>query len=469
MKINSFYYLITIVTLITASCTHNNKAVVSGVRISFPGYNVLSVQIEAHTRVVQKAFIKYWIAGQKEKSLVSQTSDGNNDHRFLLSNLKPGSKYVFNIFTSGKISDEISQDYFFNTIDYSNGIQDTLSVVCKDTSLLPQIFREGCILIHRREVPGIVFLLNANGNILWYHQAKDAGFKVVNFTGNHTLLCLMGTQEYETSYGSAILELSLSGDTILYLKKGQNDFKQTIHHEIILNPKNQLVTLCVEDKIMDLRSRGGLIKDTVRGDGILVMDREGHKIWKWTVFDELDPLQDEKIVKTKKDWMHANSISFDKDGNYLISFYNNGQIWKLDAVTGKVIWKLGSKGDFEISPEAIFDQAHAVYINEMGWLQLFDNGIKNRLSRSLAFKLNETEKKAEVVFNTRLPPPFFTDRMGSSFLVGDNSLLISSSKQKTVMLTDFNGNFLWQLRSNRIMSYRALFISKEQLDPFIVN
>jgi hypothetical protein len=105
----------------------------------------------------------------------------------------------------------------------------------------------------------------------------------------------------------------------------------------------------------------------------------------------------------------------------------------------------------------------------MGWLQLFDNGTKNRLSRSLAFKLNEIEKKAELVFNSWLPPPFFTDRMGSSFLVGDNSLLISSSKQKTVMLTDFNGNFLWQLHSNRIMSYRALFISKKQLDPFIVN
>ncbi|MEO5782304.1 MAG: aryl-sulfate sulfotransferase, partial [Ginsengibacter sp.] len=385
MKINSFYYLITIVTLITASCTHNNKAVVSGVEISFPGNNILSAIVEAHTNTVQKSFIKYWIVGQKEKSVVSQGSDGNTAHRFLLANLKPASKYVFNIFTSGKIFDERSQDYFFNTIDYSNGIQDTLSVVCKDTSLLPQIFKEGSILIHRREVPGIVLLLNANGNIIWFHQAKDAGFKVVNFTGNHTLLCLMGTQEYETSYGSAILELSLNGDTILYLKKGQNDFKQTIHHEIILNPKNQLVTLCVEDTIMDLRSRGGLIKDTVRGDGILVMDREGHKIWKWTVFDELDPLLDEKIVETKKDWMHANSISFDKDGNYLISFYNNGQIWKLDAITGRVIWKLGRKGDFKIPPEALFDQAHAVYINEKGWLQLFDNGTKNRLSRSLAY------------------------------------------------------------------------------------
>ena len=467
MKIN-FILNLAVLILFLVSCSQNNK-VLSGVCISYPGNNVLSVQVEAHTSTVQKAFIKYWILGQKEKSLVSQTSDSKTDHRFLLSKLQPASKYVLNIYTSGKYFDQRSRDYYFNTIDYSNGIQDTLSVVCKDSSLLPQIFREGSILIHRREIPGIVFLLNANGNILWYHQAKDAGFKVVNFTSNHTLLCLMGTQEYETSYGSAILELSLNGDTILYLKKGKNDFKQTIHHEIILNSKNQLVTLCVEYKLMDLRSRGGLIKDTVRGDGILVMDREGHKLWKWTVFDELDPLLDEKIIKTKKDWMHANSISFDKDGNYLISFYNNGQIWKLDAITGKVIWKLGNKGDFKISPEAIFDQAHAVYINEKGWLQLFDNGTKNRLSRSLAFKLNETEKTTEVVINSSLPPSFFTDRMGSSFLVGDNSLLISSSKQKTVMLTDFNGNFLWQLRSNRIISYRALFIPKEYWHPNIVN
>jgi hypothetical protein len=60
----------------------------------------------------------------------------------------------------------------------------------------------------------------------------------------------------------------------------------------------------------------------VHGDGIIVLDRNGRTKWKWTTFDVLDPLKDTDIIKNKNDWMHANSISFDRDRNYLISFLN---------------------------------------------------------------------------------------------------------------------------------------------------
>ncbi|MBD0295599.1 MAG: aryl-sulfate sulfotransferase [Flavisolibacter sp.] len=352
-------------------------------------------------------------------------------------------------------------------MDGRGEVQDTFNVTCADTSALPGIFKQGYIMVHRREVPGIIVLLDYKGNVLWHHQAKKEGFKVVNFTKDRTFLCLLGTNEYETGYGGAVLELSLTGDTLLYLKKGQNDFQQTIHHEIIPNKKNELVTLCVEDRIMDLRSRGGLAKDTVRGDGILVLDRQARKKWKWTVFDALDPLKDTAIAKSKKDWMHANSVSFDKDGNYLVSFYNNSQIWKIDAVTGKVIWKLGKGGDFAMPAGVVFGQAHAVHVNERGWLQFFDNGTNNKLSRSLSLVLNERVKKAQLINATWLPPHLFSDRMGSSYLVGDNTLLLCASKHKTIALTNFNGDILWQLRSSGIVSYRAQFISKEKLAPYI--
>ena len=193
-------------------------------------------------------------------------------------------------------------------------------------------------------------LLNVKGEIVWSYHSPTTGFKVVRFTKNHSLICITGTKENDPGYGNAILELSLKGDTLLYLKKGQKDFQQTIHHEILLNSKNQVVTLSREERIINLISKGGLAKDTVVGDGILVLDRQGRQVWKWTVFDKLDPLLDDKIIANKKDWMHANSIAFDKDGNYLISFYNNGQIWNVNATTGNVNWKFGRNGDFEYHP-----------------------------------------------------------------------------------------------------------------------
>jgi arylsulfate sulfotransferase len=447
----------------------NNK--ILGVKISFPGVNVLNVQVEVNTADVLNASIKCWMAGQKEMVFISEISGQKKNHRFLIPNLKPGQQYVFKIITSDGNSTESSGDYYFQTINYNYpcGLIDTLQLVCANPSALPPGFKKGYIMVYQREDPGIILLLDSKGNILWYYQLKDAGFKVVHFTKSRSFLCLLGTKEYETGYGNAILELSLTGDTLLYLKKGTADFKQTIHHEIILNAKNELITLCVEERVFDLRSKGGSEKDTVRGDGILVLDRQGRKKWKWTVFDELDPLKDENILKNKKDWMHANSVSLDKDRNYLISFYNNGQIWKIDAKTGRVIWKFGRGGDFEMPAWTVFDEAHAVHINERGWLMFFDNGAKHHQSRSLAFKLNENGRKARVMINALLPPQLFTDRMGSCYLVCDTTLLQCISKYKTVVLTNLRGNFLWELRSNRIISYRAEFISKEKLEPFFAG
>jgi arylsulfate sulfotransferase len=348
-------------------------------------------------------------------------------------------------------------------------IKDSFWINCPNVLLLPPIFQRGYVMIYQREVPGSITLLDVKGNIAWSYQSVNAGFKVVRFTKNHSLLCITGTKENDAGYGSAILELSLQGDTLLYLKKGQNDFQQMIHHEIMLNSKNEIITLCREERVFNLLSKGGSAKDTVVGDGILVLNKQGRQIWKWTVFDKLDPLLDNNILENKKDWMHANSIAIDQDSNYLISFYNNGQIWKIDARTGTVLWKFGKNGDFEIPANAVYDQAHAVHVTNKGWLMFFDNGANKKLSRSLAFSLDKVSKKAQPMINTWLPPPLYSDRMGSSYLINDTSLLVCSPRHKTVTLSNLNGSFLWQLKTNRITSYRAEFISEEALRPYLNN
>jgi outer membrane protein assembly factor BamB len=344
---------------------------------------------------------------------------------------------------------------------------DSFWVECNKFSSLPPVFQKGYIMVHRREEPGSIFLLDTKGHVVWSHESTAVGFKVVRYTKAHTFLCITGTKENEIGYGNAILELSLKGDTVFYLKKGEHDFQQSIHHEILLNSKNQLITLTREQKIVDLSSSGGSKKDTVFGDGILVLDRKGKRLWKWSVFDILNPLLDKNILTTKKDWTHANSIAFDRDGNYLVSFYNNGQVWKINSVTGRVMWKLGKGGNFEIPIYAVFDQAHAAHINSKGWLMLFDNGGNKKISRSLAFEIDAASKKALPVVNAWLPPPLYTNRMGSSYLINDTSMLVCISRHKMVALTNLQGGFLWKLNANRIQSYRAEFIPKEMLQPYL--
>jgi arylsulfate sulfotransferase len=449
--------------LIIYSCSEFNTKIAS-IKTSFLGDDILTAHVEVLTTDSLDVFIKYWKVGDEANPFVSPISANQKKHRFLLSHLQPGYDYVFTVNGSHGPLKGVGGEYFhFKTIEFKKGQKDTFHVVSPHPNAIPEIFKQGFVMLYRREDPGIIYLFDVDGNIVWHYQIKESGFKVVHFTESQTFLCLLGSKEYVTGYGNSILELSLTGDTLLYLVRGQNDFKQTIHHEILLNAKNQIVTLCQEEKILDLRSKGGSAKDTVKGDGILVMDREGREIWKWTVFEALNPLMDATILKNKKDWMHANSLAFDKDSNYLISFYNTGQIWKIDSHTRRVIWKLGRQGDFQMPALADFEEAHAVHMNQRGWLMLFDNGAKRQLSRSLAVQLDEPARKLKVTMNTWLPHQLSSDRMGSAYLVGDTSLLQCASKHGAILLTNFKGDLFWQLTANRLMPYRAEFIAKERI------
>lgn len=217
---------------------------------------------------------------------------------------------------------------------------------------------------------------------------------------------------------------------------------------------------------MDLSTVGGGKKDTVNGDGIMVMDKTGKQLWKWSVFDVMDPFKDPKLLKTKKDWMHANSLNYDKDGNYLISFYNNGQIWKVDARTGKVIWKFGKGGNITMPAECNFTQAHAAHINMEGNLMFFDNGVEKHQSGVFAMKLDQQQKVSTIDLHIQLPKEVFNGRMGSAYMINDTSVLCCCSKRHIVVLSDRKGVLLWTMET-AVPTYRAIFVKSSELSPYL--
>jgi outer membrane protein assembly factor BamB len=198
------------------------------------------------------------------------------------------------------------------------------------------------------------------------------------------------------------------------------------------------------------------------------MDKKGKKLWKWSVFDDLDPMKDKALLKTKKDWMHANSLNYDKDGNFLISFYNNGQIWKVDSKNGKVIWKLGKDGNIKMAADSNFSQAHAAHINANGSLMFFDNGVDKKQSSVFALKIDEKGKSAKLDFHINLPKDIYNDRMGSAYMIDKDAILVCCSKRHITVLTNKKGVLLWALESE-IPPYRVQFIPEENMKPFLLN
>lgn len=459
---------LTALVSVMGGCKSNCSHQVLDINLSSPDSNTLKVQVLVHTKQEADISVKYWLAENEKKQFISTVSEHSQIHKINLTNLQWDKEYKYSIVTGIDNCAAESRIYAFTTPARPVWMKNLFSVTVPDSTSLPFLFRQAYLMLYSRESPGVLYILNSKGEVVWYHQAKGTGFKTAHFTGNNTILCIMGSKEYEASYGNEILELSLAGDTLFHIRKGEKGLTQTIHHEVILNDKDQIVTICSEDRIIDLTPVGGTKADTVKSDGILVLDRKGRQVWKWSVFDTLNPLLDKNIIKDKKDWMHANSLSYDADGNYLISFYNIGQVWKIDSKNGKVIWKFGKGGDFKIAPEARFDNSHAVHINQQNCLMLFDNGTSKKISRSMAFQLNEKEKKATLLINTPLPEVLFTERMGSSYLVDDSCLLVTSGKKNTVVLSNLKGRFLWALNTGFIL-YRTELIFPDRVRPYLMN
>ena len=449
-----------------AGCRQHG-AEVTEIKLNPHHHNALQVQVDVLTDQNASVYAEYWPdsseTGEKYRSIVSPEG---KSHSVVLYNLLPHKAYSYRIVTISNGKQQESQVYHFQSQDLPPWLQDQFKSVSSVPQLLPKEFTTGYMLMNKRETPGLVYLVDTKGRIRWYHMVDGTGFKVSHFTADTTIISILGTNDEPTSYGSEIMELNLAGDTLLHLKKGMGDFPQQVHHEVLKKNSNEIITLFVDKRIMDLTAVGGSKKDTVNGDGIMIMDRKGKELWQWSVFDVMNPFDDHQLLQHKKDWMHANSLNFDKDSNLLISFYNNGQIWKIDAHTGKVLWKLGKGGTLSMPQGADFSMAHSVHINPKGDLMFFDNGTDRHQSEVFAFKINDAAKSAQTTLHVALPQDIYNDRMGSAYMINDTTVLCCSSKRHIAVLANTKGTLLWTLET-AIPPYRVQFIPAGWLRQYI--
>ena len=457
-----------LVLFILASCSKNENHILK-INIGTHSNNELKIQIDVTTSDSLRVYAEYWSDknGIKNK-ITSPISKRGINHSLVLINITPETNYSYQLVTIAGEEKKTSKINTFKSRELPEWLQKQFKASCEKPEFLPQNFKKGFMLMGKRETPGVAYIVDYKGNIRWYHTVEGAGFKVAHFTKDHTIISILGKNDEPTSYGSQILEINLQGDTLMHLKKGEGDFKDVIHHEIIKKSTNEIVTLFVDERITDLTSIGGKKKDTINGDGIIIMDKQGKQLWRWSVFDDLDPMQDKELLKTKKDWTHANSLNYDKDGNFIISFYNNGQIWKVNSKTGKVMWKLGKNGTMKSNFDSSFSQAHAAHINPAGNLMFFDNGVDKKQSSVFALKLDEKSNSAKLDFEIKLPTAIYNDRMGSAYMIDNQTILVCASKRHITVLTNKKGVLLWTLESE-IPPYRVEFIPEEKMKPFLIN
>jgi len=436
--------------------------------------------------------VKYWKEGSPEKFRTIATSKGLS-HTVHLLLLETNTTYKYQVVIK-RLINVYSKVLSFRTRQQSSWLEHKW--VSNESPHDEASLDNGLVTICNARLPGYIAMVDGKGIVRWYWQVDDIGVRAATFTPRGTILAMLrppmtdvidDTPKEQAEIlrdiekpirrgqlgfagGTGIAEIDLTGKMLwrIDMEKATGGKYKIIHHDVRMDKNGHVVTLIRNTKIVDMTPYGGSGIDTLGGDGILVMDTTGKELWSWSVWDVWDIAKDPYIKRFAYDRFHINCINFDKDGNYLVSVAIEDQIWKVNAKTGKIMWKLGKDGDFKMDTTCYFSFQHSVNINSQGDLMVFDNSLWKKVSGAVSFKLDTVNMVAKTVIKATLPPSKYTSRMGSAYLLPNGNLLQTSSKTGTVMVTDQKGMVLWQLNSY-FVPYRAEYVPAAFWDKYFTK
>lgn len=446
MKI--YYHLILVLFLFVISSCSPFKG---DPDISFDQGNILKPRIDFRLKDPGLAWIEFW-KSQVPSKVRSSAPVNATEHSVVLMNLTAETRYKFRLLTIKPGTEDTLRSREFEIM--TGTVSGDIFSVRKDK--IDSTLFNGFILIRRFYQSGADALINNKGELIWYHQYDIAVRRPVTYTKQGTFLSI---------YDSAVIrETDLHGKTLLDINLEKLNQPERFHHEVIYDGDENIISLSVDSAQRDLRKWGGKKDQYLRADGIVKMDKTGKILWKWNLLNAHDPSSTGDSVNIRDVWGHANSLVLDKDGNYLVSFRDFSQVWKIDSNTGKVIWKLGKGGDFKMPSEAWFVRQHTINWTSDGDLIMFDNGERRKRpqSRVLVLRLDQKNKIATVVNLIDLPRAYSSYRMGSAQKIDDQHFLVCvTRKDATLMVIDKDGMVKWKAVADHA-SYRAELIK----DPF---
>ena len=441
--IKVFIILIALLTCtLDWSCKYFSDVRIENISLMNVPSNRLRFKVTITCNVSAKTCLKYWKIGGKDTLYTDVTGENDVDTINII-NTEALTHYRFQAIAFNSHSHYISKPHDFQTQLIYHATPYFVRDVM-DSTFEPEL-HDKYFLTQIMTDPGSLVIINSKGNIVWY-QPFEKGVKVSHWTDKGTMLCIVGPEKILSSGGNEIYEVDLNGHVLRHLKVGDGNMDKLVHHEIRYDNQGNLYSLEFTQKLFDLSSVHGKKTDTVHGDGIVVFDKNNKKIWEWSMLDHIDPLKDPNVLKRKKDWAHTNGLFKDKDGNFLISFRDMSQIWKVEYPSGKVLWKMGgTDGQFKIDTASSFSWQHAIHYNQYGQLMMLDNGVKHKQSRALAFKVDEKNKVLTTQLNVPLPKAYFTSTKGNCTIFDKDKVLFCLTDPKVFVIADKNGKVLWRV------------------------
>jgi len=309
-------------------------------------------------------------------------------------------------------------------------------------------------------------MVDDRGQVVWFRPLQGTSGRAMNFK----------VQTYRDrpvlTWGETPGEYVIFDDSYREIArvKAANDYDGD-HHEFLISPQDTALFTIYNAVPWDLSSVGGP-KDSVAVQGaVQELDIEtGEMLFEWHSLDHVG--LEETYVKPWEDhypgidYFHINSIDVDHDNNLLISARETSAVYKIDRITGEIIWRLGGKkSDFEMGPGTRFAFQHDARRLPDGTITIFDNGttvFENGIpkaveeSRAIVLDLDEEQMSASLVREYTHPDKQYADAAGNMQVLPNGNVFIGWGRALTVSEFSKDGKLLSDARlppQNR--SYRA--------------
>ncbi|MEM1220792.1 MAG: aryl-sulfate sulfotransferase, partial [Bacteroidota bacterium] len=412
-----------------------------------PFDNVLRQIVVFNTDLPARGYVQF---GEVELNRYSSISTEGTNHQLVLYGLKPSTTYQYQVAAFDSLGESISAIEEFTTLPLPTDIITPQEVTINDAET-------GFYSVQLENIQNKqTNIIDRDGDIVWYDEVSVPGSPCTGYfwTTQKTFLYL-----YEDC--QTLREKSLEG-TVLREVTFPDSFY--LHHEFILNDAGNILALVATARTIDKSSIGGSANALVVGDGIVEMDWDGNILSYWSAFDHLDPYSndyanssfwDQYLGVESEDWLHANGLSFDLDGHYLLSVRNLNQILKIHRETGEILWSFGMGGNFTFdSMENVFLAQHACTATGPNRYLLFDNlGVMGQ-SRSLEFELSNQDLTATTLASYGDQVTVFTPVVGNALrLLNGHTTTVFGQLGRIVEETT-NGEIVWDMNYGQF-TYRA--------------
>jgi len=421
------------------------------VRVEQSAYNELATVIAFSAVGMDSARVLYTAEG--DPPLSTPCSQVLTDSaRIPALGLKAETNYVYQVVSCG-VPAVVSSIVSGRTGSLPIGLQDIVLQITGSP-------HSGWVLLSTtRDSLGYLLAFDTTGAIRWYRAfALRAGELALDGKqlGNGDFSVFIGaTQGWQPTYGR-YFEIRPDGELVRSYVAGPPYY--TDGHDLLITFSDtnldHVQLIGYDIRHMDLSRFGGYPDALVAGHTLLRQTASGSVDFQFSAWDHftlddwIEPPDTLKRVPST-DFDHPNSIDIDGDGNYIVSWRHFGEVTKIDAVTGRMIWRLGGRNNqftFSNDPLNGFSGQHNVRVLPNGNLLLYDNGWRHQPpeTRAVEYKLDAAAKTATMVWQFRHNPPVFTGFVGSVQRLSSGNTLVGYGALGRMAEVRPDGSVAWE-------------------------